>query len=59
MNIQFYTKNVYGKDYMYAVDPEQAKVLTALTKGKTILKSDMEGLEKLGHTFEQVLPPTQ
>ena len=57
MNIEFYTKNVYGNDLMYVADPAIAEHLTNLTGRVTIANSDMFALTKLGFTFTEVIAP--
>ena len=55
--IQYYTKNVYGLERIYILDPETAVNIQVLTKQKTIDLEHIKSLEILGFEFEQVLPP--
>ncbi len=57
MNIDFYTKNVYGNDLMYVSDPQIECHITSLTGRVTITNSDMFALQRLGFTFTEVLAP--
>lgn len=57
MNLQYFAKSPYGRTSYYLVDSEAAAALALITNRKTLHKSDMVGLEKLGHTFELVLEP--
>ena len=55
--IQYYTKNVYGLERIYILDPETAVNIQVLTKQKTIDLEHIKSLEILGFEFERVLPP--
>lgn len=55
--IEFYTRNVYGVEHRYIVNEELSNTIQTLTGRKTILKSDMRALEKLGFVFIEVLAP--
>ena len=55
MIIEFYIKNVYGKENIYNKDENIAKNIQTLTTKKTIDKNDMQALENLGFTFKQVI----
>ena len=57
MQIDYYTKSVYGLDKNYAADPTMAAALTALTGTKTLLPEHMEALKALGFTLSLVLQP--
>lgn len=39
MKVQYYTKGVYGKDLMYLVDCEVARIINSLNGQKTISES--------------------
>ena len=56
--IKYFRKNVYGKEMIY-IDPScpASLMVFALTRRKTIERSDIVALEKLGHSFEEVLAP--
>lgn len=56
--IQYYKKDVYGVERLYIKDPEQAKLIRALSGMGTLSVGHKEALEKLGIMFEQVLPPS-
>lgn len=56
MTIEYYFKNVYGKEFMYIKDEKIAKILSKLTGMKTMSPVTVEALESLGHRFVQVLP---
>lgn len=55
MHIQYRTRNVYGNDLKYVVDPMIAAMIRILTDQKTIDDRQIAALEGLGHTFEQVI----
>ena len=57
MTIQFYRKNVYGNEHMYILDEKLARTITCLTGHKTFLKDSKIYMERLGHTFVEVLAP--
>lgn len=57
MNIQYYTKNVYGIEKLYIKDKTQAEMIRALTGQITISESHLFALQMLGHTTEEVMPP--
>ena len=63
MLIKYYRKNVYGHEYIYIQDKKLAKSISELlTKGKdqprkTLLRSEMISLTKLGYTFEEIIAP--
>jgi hypothetical protein len=54
MNIQYFTRNVYGQTLLYVVGAEGAAIQT-LTGKKTVTRGDLAALEALGHTTERVL----
>jgi len=55
MEIEFYKKNVYGKENLYIKNKEQATIISGLTGKKTISEDDIENLEKLGLELNHVL----
>lgn len=58
MEIQFYSRNVYGIQKKYVLNPQTALHITGLTCKKTIDSSDMEHLTALfGVVWKQVLDP--
>lgn len=59
MNIEYYTKTIYGKDTMYIVDKTTAERVQILTGRKTINSNDMIALQALGFTLTEVIAPKQ
>ena len=57
MTIEYYRKNVFGKEVMYVSDPGQAKIIIKLTNKLTLTEDTMTALEMLGNKFEEVLAP--
>ena len=57
MKIQYYTKQVYGKDTMYMKDEEIAEKIRRLTLQRTLTEHTKKALENLDFTFEEVLTP--
>ncbi len=57
MEIEYYTKQVYGTDMHYIKDQEIHNIVWSLTGRKTITDSDMGLLAKLGCTFTEVIAP--
>lgn len=55
MIIEFYKKQVYGKDTFYIKDPKTAKTVQNLTGKKTVDQSDFSNFVNLGITFVQVM----
>lgn len=55
--IEFYTKQVYGNDTQYVCESHIRSAIMAMTGQKTLTASTRHGLEQLGFTFIQVLPP--
>lgn len=51
--IPVYVRSVYGVPKVYAMDPEQASYLSALTGCKTLEHRHLCALEGLGYTIEQ------
>lgn len=56
MLIEFYIRNIYGKESSFIADPRIAQAVTSLTGRKTINTTDKMALEELGHKLQQVLP---
>lgn len=56
MNIEYYKKNVYGKELLYIKDESLAKAIEKLTGKKTIDKDAIEALKRIEVKFIQVLP---
>lgn len=57
MNIEYYVKNVYGREVMYLADPTKAEALTKLTRLRTMSKEHMEALQGFGFVFQQIDEP--
>ncbi len=58
--INYYTKNVYGRELEYVVDPQSAQFIANLTGSKTLKPQDRVNIEGLTDglvKFEQVLKP--
>lgn len=55
--IEFYVKNVWGKDLRYIIDPQIRSALTTLTGTGTLCDYQLKPLESLGFTFKEVLQP--
>lgn len=56
MTIEYYQKNVYGKELLYVKDKKLSDVVFRLTGKKTIDNQIIEALKALGCKFIQVLP---
>jgi hypothetical protein len=54
-SINYFIKQIYGKDTMYIDDPKIAKIITRLTQQKTLTCATMKALKDLGFTFNQIL----
>lgn len=57
MTIEYYTKNVYGRDVLYMVDGTIAKSFHTMTGRKTLNADDIDFLGKLGIETKRVLEP--
>lgn len=57
MEIEYYTKDVYGSELIYIKNDELANVVRALTGKKTVSAWDIKMFGKLGITFVEVLRP--
>jgi len=55
MQIEYYTKNVYGLEKNYVKDTDMARKIQELTGNKTLTEDNMEALEGLGHKFVKVM----
>ena len=54
--IEYYSKNVYGEERLYILNPGPAATITKLTGKKTVSKSDLNCLRALGLESVEVLP---
>lgn len=59
MEIQYYTKQVYGKTLEYIKDQKQAQQISALTGSKTLTPAQKSAFENLGCTFVRTFEPTK
>ena len=57
MKIEYYIKNVYGKELIYVKDEELKTIISNLIGKQTINDFDIKNFEKLGIEFVEVLPP--
>jgi len=57
MNIQYYTKSIYGTDTLYILDDSLSSAIALISGKKTLTSQVKTGLEKIGFTFEEVLQP--
>lgn len=57
MVIEFYVKNVYGKELLYVKDEQQREIIKNLTNKETINDFDINNFKKLGIEFVEVLAP--
>lgn len=57
--IEYYVKNVYGKETMYAADDEVKQTIYILTGEITITLNTINGLKRLGFDFKQVMAPVR
>ena len=58
MIIEYYTKNVYGKENHYIAKPELAANWKFISGRKTITLNDMDALRNMGIThFQEVIQP--
>ncbi len=57
MPIEFYTKHVYGVAREYVADEQINRIVSTLTKEKTLNSKQKWALTALGCTFVEVLPP--
>ncbi len=58
--IKYFTKNVYGRDLEYVIDPNDAKFIANLTGRKTLEARDrlnIEGLSSGEIKFERTINP--
>lgn len=56
MEIEYYTKNVYGRDLKYIKDEKIQQNMERLTGTKALMPYQVECLNILGFTFKEVLP---
>lgn len=57
MTIEYYSKNNYGSNALYIIEPDKASAIAVLTGKKTISESDIKAFETFGIYFVEVLPP--
>jgi len=55
MIIEFYKKQVYGKDTLYIKDLSQSQLISRITGKKTIDEKDISNFSQLGIEFVQVM----
>jgi hypothetical protein len=53
--IEVYTKNHYGKEFIYIKDAKVSLAIQNLTGNKTLSQYDIHHLKRLGFTFKVVL----
>ncbi len=59
MQIEYYTKQVYGNTLTYLVNSDASEQILALIGQKTISESQMNRFNKLGIEFVRVFEPTK
>lgn len=57
MTIKYYTKIIYGTEFMYIADRDIDETVRILTMQKTISRKQMLALERLGLKFKRVFEP--
>lgn len=57
--IQFYRRNVYGKELEYVRDEKEAEAIRLISGQKTLTPAVRQGLEGLGHKFIEMIAPTK
>lgn len=57
MEIQFYRKNVYGREMMYLIKSRETESMLKLMGTLTINKEQIAEWSRLGFDFEEVLAP--
>lgn len=57
MKIEFFRKNVYGKELNYLIDTEHSRVILGLIDQSTISEWQMGQFSKLGLEFVEVIAP--
>ncbi len=57
MKIEYYRKNVYGRELLYFLDQEVANHWLRLTGRQTLTEQDIPHLQALGFVVEEVLAP--
>lgn len=55
--IEFYRKDIYGKENLYIADPKKAQLVQMISRRKTIDMSDLKALVGLGFRIEEVPAP--
>lgn len=56
--IEFYWKMHYGRNDCYITDPKMKLAIFLISDKNVLTESMKKGLEMLGYTFKEVLPPT-
>ena len=57
MKVQYYRKNVYGKELIYLIESEETNSMLRLIGQSTISRGQIELFKKLGIQFEEVIAP--
>ena len=52
--IEYYIRQVYGKDIMYIVDLKTRQCISDLTGEKSLIENAKQCLEELGFAFKKV-----
>jgi hypothetical protein len=55
--IEYYKKIVYGNERGYILDTRMAQAVYCVSGKTTLCNTTMKGLEMLGFSFKEVLPP--
>jgi len=57
MTVRYFAKNVYGINRFYVLHPSHEKAIKMITGHKTLTFDAIQGFQRLGIKFEQVLDP--
>lgn len=57
MQIKYYIKRAYGKEFLIIDNDEQRRAVQRLTKRMSVTESDRESLESLGITLKEIIKP--
>jgi hypothetical protein len=57
--IEYYKKIVYGNERGYILDTGMAQAVYCVSGKTTLCNTTMKGLEMLGFSFKEVLPPKE
>lgn len=57
MIIEYYIKNVFGRELIYIKDDKIKNLISSLTQKETIDNHDIKVLTELGFNLVEVLPP--